>query len=57
MNSNKVNPADRLKATDQVFKIHGSYAPEKHENINLNIDASTREKSKQAIRELIDGNP
>lgn len=26
----------RLKAADQVFKVHGSYAPDKSINVNLN---------------------
>lgn len=30
---------DRLKASDIVFKVHGTYAVEKH--VNLNIDVST----------------
>jgi Holliday junction resolvasome RuvABC DNA-binding subunit len=28
---------DRLKASDMVFKVHGTYAPDKH--VSLNIDA------------------
>jgi len=27
----------RLKATDQVFKVLGSYAPDKNININMNV--------------------
>lgn len=30
--------SSRLKATDQVFKVQGSYAPEKTINTNLNVD-------------------
>ena len=30
---------DRLKASDMVFKVHGTYAVEKH--VNLNIDVAT----------------
>lgn len=30
---------DRLKASDMVFKVHGTYAVEKH--VNLNIDIQT----------------
>jgi len=30
---------DRLKAADMVFKVHGTYAIEKH--VNLNIDVQT----------------
>ena len=36
MDSTK-DPSSRLKATDQVFKVHGSYAPEKNVNINMNV--------------------
>jgi phage terminase small subunit len=32
-----IEPQHRLKASEQVFKVQGSYAPEK--NINLNLDA------------------
>ena len=31
---------DRLDAADKVFKIHGSYAPEKQMNLNLNVERS-----------------
>ncbi len=31
-------PRDRLKASDMIFKVHGSYAPEKHQNMNINIE-------------------
>ncbi|HEY4505210.1 MAG TPA: hypothetical protein VJG67_00765 [Candidatus Paceibacterota bacterium] len=40
MLNDKVKPNDRLKATDQVFKVVGAYSPEEH-----NIYASyTREQ-------------
>ena len=29
MHDNRVDPSARLKATDQVFKVQGTYAPEK----------------------------
>ena len=29
---------DRLKASDMVFKVHGTYAPDKH--VSLNIDTT-----------------
>lgn len=38
MLSEKVSPNDRLKATDQVFKVQGSYAVEKHLNVNINAE-------------------
>ncbi len=31
----KVNPSDRLKATDQVFKVSGSYNTDEQKNINV----------------------
>jgi len=34
----------RLKATDQVFKVQGSYAPEKSVSININTKFSEEEK-------------
>lgn len=38
MNNSDVDPNARLKATDQVFKVEGSYAPEKTSTLNLNIE-------------------
>jgi hypothetical protein len=37
MLNEKTDPNPRLKATDQVFKVHGSYAPDKNININMNV--------------------
>lgn len=37
LNSDKAMHKDRLKAADMVFKVHGTYAAEKH--VSLNIDA------------------
>lgn len=36
-----IEPRDRLKAADLVFKVHGSFAPEKHANTNLNLNITT----------------
>lgn len=44
MNNNKVAPATRLKATDQVFKVVGEYAPEKVVSIVVPIDTKSKEK-------------
>lgn len=33
----KVDPNARLKASDMVFKVHGSYAPDKSINMNVNV--------------------
>lgn len=37
MLDNKVDANARLKATDQVFKVEGSYAPDRSTSVNLNI--------------------
>jgi D-alanyl-D-alanine dipeptidase len=41
---------DRLKAAEQVFKVHGTYAPVKNVNVNLNTDNESRGKAKEIIR-------
>ncbi len=33
-----VEPSDRLKASDQVFKVHGTYAPEKRISATVDIN-------------------
>jgi hypothetical protein len=56
MMNERVDPNARLKATDQVFKVRGSYAPEK--SINLNVEVSS-EKQKQAndiLARFLNGN-
>lgn len=35
LNNEKVEPNARLKASDQMFKVLGGYAPEKSINVNL----------------------
>lgn len=56
MLNEKVNPSDRLKATDQVFKVRGSYAPEKSLNINVEVDPDTEKKVNNVVkRYLSDG--
>jgi hypothetical protein len=44
MYDDEVDPGNRLKATDQVFKVMGSYAPEKRVNVNLQINQEERDK-------------
>lgn len=39
MLNERVEPNARLKASDMVFKVHGSYAPDKSVNININQKA------------------
>lgn len=41
---------NRLKASEQVFKVRGSYAPEKKLNVNLNTDLP-QSKEAQALAE------
>lgn len=43
----EVEPNARLKATDQVFKVHGSYAPEK--SLNLNLSGEIRHLDPKAV--------
>lgn len=45
-----IEPQHRLKASEQVFKVQGSYAPEK--NINLNLDAELT-KDEGGLAELL----
>ena len=40
------DPSSRLKATDQVFKVNGSYAPDKNINININQEMTPEAKAK-----------
>lgn len=46
----------RLKASDQVFKVQGSYAPDKNINMNLNINTvdPTDETILQALKSIQD---
>lgn len=41
---------DRLDAADKVFKVHGSYAPEK--NLNVNVDLAPSEEIKALTQKL-----
>lgn len=38
--SSKAKDHDRLDAADKVFKAHGTYAPEKHMNLNVEVEAN-----------------
>ena len=49
MLNEKVEPNARLKATDQVFKVRGTYAPEKKAIAHLYNDEH-RDKAKEALR-------
>lgn len=42
----------RLKATDQVFKVHGTYAAEKTTSLNVNVDVKKTDRTElDALRE------
>lgn len=43
--------SDRLKAADMVFKVHGTYAAEKH--MTLNIDANVDNTALMALAERL----
>ena len=48
----ETEPNARLKASDQVFKVHGGYAPEKRETVSVNINATPEEMNKyNALRD------
>ena len=40
LEDSKAMHKDRLKAADMVFKVHGTYAAEKHVSLNVEIDGS-----------------
>jgi serine/threonine protein kinase HipA of HipAB toxin-antitoxin module len=48
MTNSDVEPNARLKAADMTFKVHGSYAPDKSINLNVNADIKQDPKA-QAI--------
>lgn len=50
LNSDKTEPNARLKAADMVFKVHGSYAPDKHLNINLGQKYDPKDKAIVELR-------
>lgn len=51
MLNERVEPNARLKASDMVFKVHGSYAPERNINTNLNIKVNPKDKDLIALRD------
>ena len=50
MLDSEIDPSARLKATDQVFKVHGTYAAEKREIRSLNVDITLQNTDAEAIR-------
>lgn len=54
MLNTKAKHDHRLKATDQVFKVHGTYAPTKSIVANLDVEDESKQKAKTIIRGFID---
>ena len=51
-----IEPNARLKATDQVFKVEGSYAPEKSVNLNIEVPVGKQKTATDAIIRYLNGN-
>lgn len=54
MLNSEIDASSRLKATDQVFKVNGSYAPDKSINLNLNGDVMPTEDMEALAQQLND---
>ena len=50
-----IEPNARLKATDQVFKVEGSYAPEKSVNLNIEVPIGKQKTATDAIIRYLNG--
>ena len=48
-----IEPQHRLKAAEQVFKVHGSYAPEKSVSVNIEVKQN-REKLAKVATEVME---
>lgn len=44
LNDDSLEPKDRIKAAENVFKVHGDYAAEKHVNVNLDADITSNDR-------------
>lgn len=53
MHNPEVDPSARLKATDQVFKVHGTYAPEKSIVANIQVSEDKRNKANGLIDSIL----
>jgi phage terminase small subunit len=49
----KPDYAVRHKYLDSAYKIKGTYAPEKHASVVLNVDDNTKSKTKSAISRFL----
>lgn len=50
LSDSKAMHKDRLKAADMVFKVHGTYAAEKHVNVNVDVEADNARLLELAAR-------
>lgn len=53
MHNPEVDPTARLKATDQVFKVRGTYAPEKSIVANIQMSEDKRNKVNGLIDSIL----
>jgi len=44
LDSDDEKAADRLRAAEQIFQVHGAYAPTKTQSVSVNLDAKDFEK-------------
>lgn len=51
LNDETIEPQHRIKAAENVFKVHGDYSPEKH--LNLNVEVGVREELKELANGLL----
>lgn len=51
LNDETIEPKDRIKAAENVFKVEGSYAPDK--SVNINIDANSTERTRELGGRLV----
>lgn len=51
LNDEAEESKDRIKAAENIFKVNGDYAPEKH--TNLNIEVAVREELKELANGLL----
>lgn len=42
LNDETIEPKDRIKAAENVFKVHGDYAAEKHVNVHIKAEPSEK---------------
>lgn len=50
-----IDAVARKSALDMAYKLKGSYAPEKHVNLNANVSIEHKERANSALRHLRSG--